>query len=47
MKTGNEKAHDCTMSMQKQGLFVFYFDERAKNDDDKAHDGAKNKYWCR
>ena len=29
------------MSMQKQGLFVLYFDERAKNDDDIAHSGAK------
>ena len=29
------------LSMQKQGLFVFYCDERAKNDDDKAHEVQK------
>ena len=34
-------AQMAEMSMQKQVLFVLYFDERAKNDDDIAHNGAK------
>ena len=29
------------MSMQKQGVFVSYFDEHAKNDDDIAHEVQK------